>query len=397
MGLAIVLNEFFLFYACMLADDAISLHAKLRGKIGIEPRIELTKDNLKLLYTPGAAFACQAVAKNKDLVFEYTSRWNNVAIVTDGTRVLGLGRIGPEAALPLMEGKALIFKALGGVNAFPLCLNTKSVDEIVSVIKAVAPSFGGINLEDISSPECFEVEERLTGLGIPVFHDDQHGTAIVALAALENALKVVGKDKADSSVVILGAGAAGIGMAKLFSGFKDIVLLDSEGALYAGRNCMNRFKEKIAKKTNKTKKKGSLSDVISGADVLITVSGKANCLDVNVVKEMAEKPIVFALTNPVPEFDVLQAEKLGALVAAGSNFKNQVNNSLAFPGVFRGALDARAKEITLEMNLTAAKAISSLVKNPSRDNIVPLTTDSRLLKEVSEAVKKTALAGVQLK
>lgn len=371
-------------------EQALALHEKYRGKLSTQPKMDVNdQEMLSLVYTPGVAAVSRKVAADRKTVYTYTNKWNNVAVVSDGSRVLGLGNIGAEAAMPVMEGKAVLFKAFGGVDAFPICVNTKTADELVSVVKAIAPSFGGVNLEDIESPKCFEVEERLQGIGIPVMHDDQHGTAIVALAGLRNALKVAGKNEEDARVVVLGAGAAGIGIAKLFStlSFKEVVVLDSKGALYSGRKDLNGYKQKVAVNTNKKNRAGALEEVLPGFDALIAVSGVGNSVNARLVKEMAENPVVFALTNPVPEIDPRKAEEYGAIVGTGrSDFKNQINNSLAFPGVFRGALDARAGAVTDGMKLAAANALASCTPSPSKDELVPKTTQKTVAVAVARAV-----------
>lgn len=332
------------------------------------------------------------IATKKELVYEYTTKGNMVAVVTDGTAVLGLGDIGPFAALPVMEGKAILFKKFANVDAFPICLNTKNVDEIVQVIKIIAPSFGGINLEDISGPRCFEIEERLKKeLDIPVFHDDQHGTAVVVLAGLINSLKLVKKRKENVSCVINGAGAAGIAITKLLLryGFRNLSLLDTNGLIYSGRKTgMNSVKNEIAKMTNREKKKGSLQEALKGADIFIGVS-KPNIVTAQMIRSMEQKPIVFALSNPDPEILPKDAKKGGAyIIATGrSDYPNQVNNVLAFPGIFRGVLDARARQITDEMKIAAAEAIASSIKKPLKNRILPSALDKKIAIRVARVVK----------
>ncbi len=336
-----------------------------------------------------------AIAGDKSLVYRYTIKQNSVAIVSDGSAVLGLGDIGPEAALPVMEGKCLLMNALAGIDAFPICLNAKTADEIVAAVKAIAPSFGAINLEDIAAPKCFEVESRLKSeLDIPVMHDDQHATAVVVLAGIINSLKVVGKKKEAISVVINGAGAAGTATARMLLNFGvgHIVTVDSVGAIYEGRAGLNSFKQELASITNRKMLKGSLADVIKGADVFIGVS-KANVLSPEMVRSMGSSPIVFAMANPVPEIMPDSAKEAGAAVVATgrSDFPNQVNNSLAFPGIFRGILDAKATAVTDGMKLAAATAIASLVASPSADKVVPEPLDPSVVPAVARAVADVAV------
>jgi malate dehydrogenase (oxaloacetate-decarboxylating) len=346
------------------------------GKIETRSRYKLTKKNLPILYTPGVAEAAKAIAKNKKKSYELTWKKNSVAIISDGSAVLGLGNLGPEAALPVMEGKAVLFKELAGVDAVPIVLNTQNIEAIIETVKNIAPGFGGINLEDISAPRCFEIESRLINdLQIPVFHDDQHGTAIVVLAGLMNALKVVRKNIMQIKIVISGAGAAGIAITKLLLkyGAKNIIVCDSKGAIYERRKeGMNLEKKEIAKVTNKKKYKGSLKDALKGADVFIGVSA-AKILSMDDIAKMNENSIVFAMSNPVPEIMPLEAKKGGAkIVATGrSDFPNQINNMLVFPGIFRGALDSRTRFISDHIKIKAAKVIASLVKNPTNDKIIP--------------------------
>ncbi|KKW06110.1 MAG: Malate dehydrogenase [Candidatus Moranbacteria bacterium GW2011_GWE1_49_15] len=373
-------------------SEAIELSKKIGGKIEIKSKKKLTKETLSVLYTPGVADVCKAIAKNKKLSHEYTIRKNTVAVVSDGSAVLGLGNIGPEAGLPVMEGKALLFKELGGVDAVPLVLNTQITEEIIEIVKSIAPTFGGINLEDISAPRCFEIEERLKeALTIPVFHDDQHGTAIVVLAGLINALKVVKKDVKKIRIVISGAGAAGVAIMKLLLkyGAKNILVLDSKGIIYEGRmENETEIKIEIAKITNKEKKMGTLAHALEGADVFIGVSAP-NLLKAEDVSMMAKDAIVFAMSNPVPEIMPEEAKKGGAaIVATGrSDYPNQINNVLAFPGIFRGALDNHVRKITDAHKLKAATALASLVKNPTRDKIIIGALDKRAPKAVAAIFK----------
>ncbi|MDP3785215.1 MAG: NADP-dependent malic enzyme [bacterium] len=377
-----------------LDKKALELHHASRGKIDIVGKVSLaSRKDLNLAYTPGVAAVSLAIAKNKKKVFEYTIKSNTVAVITDGSAVLGLGNIGPEAALPVMEGKCLIFKTFAGITAWPIALATQDVDEIVRTVKNIAPLFGGINLEDISAPRCFEIEERLRKiLDIPVFHDDQHGSAIAVLAGLINALKVVGKNISRVKIVVSGAGAAGTATAKLLLkyGAKNIVMLDSRGAIYRGRLYLDKSKKELARRTNKKRERGGLTEVIRGADIFIGVS-KGNLLSKEMVREMAEEPIVFAMANPTPEINPKLAKEAGAsIVATGrSDFPNQINNSLVFPGVFRGLLDARATKITERMKIVAAEALARLVKKPTEHNIVPGMFDKRVVRAVALAVERS--------
>ncbi|MFH0978595.1 MAG: malic enzyme-like NAD(P)-binding protein [Candidatus Woesearchaeota archaeon] len=373
--------------------ESIKLHEQHKGKLEIRSKVSIkTKDDLSIAYTPGVAYVCMEIAKDKSRVFDLTLKANSVAVVTDGTAVLGLGNIGPYASIPVMEGKAILFKEFADIDAFPLALDTK---DIVATVKAIAPVFGGINLEDIKAPECFEIEAQLQDLGIPVMHDDQHGTAVVVLAALINALKVVNKSMSEVTIVISGAGAAGIASTKLLLSLtekpKDIIVLDSQGAIYEGRQDLNKYKEELAKSTNKQSLKGTLEQVIKGADVFIGVS-KGNILSQQAVATMAKDSIVFAMANPIPEIMPDKALAGGAAVVGTgrSDFPNQINNVLAFPGIFRGALDCRAKAITQDMKLAAAHALADYLKNPAKDNILPSTLDKNVAKAVADAVKKAA-------
>ncbi len=362
------------------------------GKIEIRSKYKLTKKSLPILYTPGVAQVSLAIAKNKKRVLDLTFKKNSVAVVSDGSAVLGLGNIGPEAALPVMEGKAILFKELGGVDAVPIVLATQDKEEIIRAVKAIAPTFGGINLEDISAPRCFEIEQRLIKeLEIPVFHDDQHGTAIIVLAGLINALKVVGKNMGRVKIVISGAGAAGMAITRLLLayGAKNIILADSRGTIYAGRKeGMNPAKQDIARLTNKSMYKGDTKGALSGADIFIGVSAP-NLLGAEDVKKMREGAIVFAMSNPVPEIMPDVAKKGGArVVATGrSDYPNQINNVLVFPGIFRGALDTRTRYITDKIKIKAAKTIAGLVKNPKSDRIIPDALDKRVAKAVASVFR----------
>jgi malate dehydrogenase (oxaloacetate-decarboxylating) len=380
-----------------IQQEALELHRQWKGKIEVISRVSIKdKKDLSLAYTPGVAQPCLAIQKDVNLSYEYTRRWNLVAVVTDGSAVLGLGDIGPEAGMPVMEGKCVLFKLFADVDAFPICIRSKDVDEIVNTIKLISGSFGGINLEDISAPRCFEIERRLKAeCDIPVFHDDQHGTAVVTLAALINALKIVGKDMKDISVVVNGAGAAGIAVTRLLMavGLKNVILCDRMGAIYEGREDLNAEKAEMAKHTNPERKKGSLKDVIAGADVFIGLSA-AGMLTKEMVKTMARDPIVFAMANPVPEIMPDEAKEAGArVVGTGrSDFANQINNVLAFPGIFRGALDVRARDINEEMKIAAAYAIASLVSDDelNEEYIIPAPFDKRVGEAVAQAVARAA-------
>lgn len=376
--------------------QALMLHKENRGKISVESKVPLkNKDDLGLAYTPGVAEPCRVIAARPEEVYTYTAKGNLVAIVTDGSAVLGLGNIGPHASLPVMEGKAVLFKAFAQVDAFPICLDTQDEDVIVETIKLLAPTFGGINLEDISAPRCFAIEERLKAeLDIPVFHDDQHGTAIVVLAGLVNALKVVGKRLRDSAVVISGAGAAGVAIARLLllAGVGDVVLCDRSGVIYPGRPENNIVKEELSVQTNKEGITGDLRTAMRGRDVFIGVSAP-DTVDGEMVASMAKGAVVFALANPVPEIFPDEARAFGAAVVGTgrSDYPNQVNNVLAFPGVFRGALDARAVQITDEMKLAASRALASLVgEQLSPEFCLPDAFDVRVAPQVAQAVQKAA-------
>lgn len=380
------------------AKKSLEMHYELKGKIEIAPRAKAdTREALSLAYTPGVAAPCLEIQKDVNKSYELTRRWNTVAVVTDGTAVLGLGDIGPEAGMPVMEGKCLLFKEFGGVDAVPLCIRSKDVDEIVNTVALLAGSFGGINLEDISAPRCFEIERRLKErCDIPVFHDDQHGTAVIMLAGLMNALKVVGKRLEDVKIVTSGAGAAGIAIIKLLSncGAGSVVMTDRHGAIYKGREDLNPAKREIAEITNKSCEKGTLADVIKGADVFIGVSAPG-VLTKEMVAGMAENAIVFACANPTPEIFPDEAKAAGAAVVSTgrSDYPNQINNVLAFPGIFRGALDARASEINDEMKIAAAHALAGMVGDDrlSRDNILPQAFDPGVGDTVAAAVKAAAI------
>jgi len=379
-----------------LKDESLNLHKKYPGKLEVASKFPLReRKDLTLSYTPGVAFACLEIAADKEKVYEYTSKPRTIAVITDGSAVLGLGNIGPEASLPVMEGKAQLFKEFGGVDAFPIALKTQDTEEIISIVKNISPMFGGINLEDISAPRCFEIEERLINeLNIPVFHDDQHGTAIVVLAGLINALKLAGKQKESVKIVISGAGAAGIAVTKILLayGFKNIILLDSRGIIYEGRKeGMNRAKDEIAKLTNREKAEGGLDIAVREAGIFIGVS-QPNILTKEMVRTMAENPIIFAMANPVPEIMPDAAREAGAkLIATGrSDFPNQVNNVLAFPGLFRGVLGAKIKKITMEMKIAAAQALADYVKDPKPEYFIPSPFDEGLSDAVAKAVVNAA-------
>lgn len=377
---------------------ALEMHKKYQGKISINSKVEInTKDDLSIAYTPGVAEPCREIHEDINKVYDYTSKGNMVAVVTDGTAVLGLGDIGPEASLPVMEGKAVLFKVFGDVDAFPICLKTKDVDEIVNTVRLLEPVFGGINLEDISAPRCFEIEKRLKEvLDIPVFHDDQHGTAIVVLSGLINALKLADKKMEDIEVVINGAGSAGIAIAKLMMSVnvKNVVLVDRTGAIHKNLADMNSAKSEMAEITNINNETGSLADVIRNKDVFIGVSAP-NVVTKEMIASMADKSIVFAMANPIPEIMPDLAKDAGAfIVGTGrSDFPNQVNNVLAFPGIFRGALDVRAKDINEEMKLAAAYAIAETLEDDEIDieNIIPKAFDKRVGKNVAKAVRAAAI------
>ncbi|MBI2578084.1 MAG: NADP-dependent malic enzyme [Candidatus Aenigmarchaeota archaeon] len=380
-----------------LKEDALDIHRKLKGKLEVNSKTPV-KDMkiLSLLYTPGVAEVSREIFNDREKVYEYTSKQNSVAIVTDGTRVLGLGDIGPEAAMPVMEGKSVIFKLFGNVDSFPICLGTKDAEEIVNIVKNISPTFGAINIEDIDSPKCFGIVDRLNEeLDIPVFHDDQQGTGIVVLAALINSMKVVKKDIRKARIVIMGAGSAGIGTAKMLLSFgaTNLLLLDSKGIVYEGRSGLDKYKEELARRTNKEKMKGGIEEAINGADVFIGVSGRSNILTGGMVRKMSRDAVVFALSNPDPEISPEEAKKGGArIIATGrSDFHNQINNSLVFPGVLRGVLDVRAKKINEKMMLGAALTLAGIAeKNLSEDYILPKTTDMDVHRKIAANISKTA-------
>ena len=387
------------------AEESLRLHEQWKGKIEVVATVPVaTKEDLSLAYTPGVAQPCLEIQKDINRSYELTRRHNLCAVITDGTAVLGLGDIGPEAGMPVMEGKCVLFKSFGDVDAFPLCIKSKAVDEIVNTIYLISGSFGGINLEDIAAPRCFEIERKLKEkCDIPIFHDDQHGTAIITLAGLTNALKVVGKKKEEVKIVTSGAGAAAISIVKLLlsAGFKNVVMTDRSGAIYKGRDRLNWIKEEMAEVTNLGMEKGTLADVIRGADVFIGVSAPGT-LTTEMVKTMAKDPIIFACANPTPEIMPEDARAGGAAVIATgrSDFPNQINNVLAFPGIFRGTFDVRASDINEEMKMAAAKALASLVSDDelSADYIIPKAFDPRVgaavAAAVAEAARKTGVARI---
>ena len=378
-------------------QKSLECHQQWQGKIEVVSRVPVnSKEDLTMAYTPGVAQPCLEIQKDIDKSYELTRRHNLCAVITDGTAVLGLGDIGPEAGMPVMEGKCVLFKSFGDVDAFPICIKSKDVDTIVNTVYLISGSFGGINLEDISSPRCFEIERKLKEkCDIPIFHDDQHGTAIITLAALTNALKVVGKKKEEVRIVTSGAGAAAISIVKLLlsAGFKNIIMTDRKGAIYEGREGLNWIKEEMAQVTNLNKEAGTIADVIKGADIFIGVSAP-NTINGDMVRTMNRDPIVFACANPMPEISYEDAKAAGArVVATGrSDYPNQVNNVLAFPGVFRGTFDCRASDINEEMKMAAARALSSLVSDEelNEDYIRPKAFDPRVGKTVAKAVAEAA-------
>ncbi len=380
------------------AKVSLEKHYEWKGKIEVVTRAPLdSSEALSLAYTPGVAQPCLEIQKDPDKSYELTRRWNTVAVVTDGTAVLGLGDIGPEAGMPVMEGKCALFKAFGDVDAIPLCVRSKEVDTIVETVAMLLGSFGGINLEDISAPRCFEIEKRLKEISdIPIFHDDQHGTAVITLAGLMNALKVVGKNIEDVKIVTSGAGAAGIAIIKLLMamGLKNVIMTDRKGAIYKGRDGLNPIKEEMAEITNQDMEKGSLADVIKGADVFIGVSAPGT-LTQDMVRSMSRDPIVFACANPTPEIFPDEAKAAGAAVVSTgrSDYPNQVNNVLCFPGIFRGALDVRASDINDEMKIASAKALAALISDDelSPDNILPKAFDPRVKDAVAKAAAQAAI------
>ena len=380
-------------------QEALELHKENQGKLEIVSKVDLTDNkDLTLAYTPGVAAPCLEIKEDYNKIYDYTTKSNMVAVVTNGTAVLGLGNIGAGAGLPVMEGKAVLFKSFAGVDAVPLCLNSRSVDDICHTVEMLEPGFGGINLEDIKAPECFDIENRLKeSMNIPVFHDDQHGTAIVVVSALMNGFKLVGKEFKDAKIIVNGAGAAGMAITRLLQavGTKHIILCDTKGAIYEGRaEGMNPYKEDIAKLTNRQKEAGNLADVIKGADVFIGVS-VAGCVTEDMVRSMNKDAIIMAMANPTPEIMPDLAKKAGArIVCTGrSDFPNQVNNLLAFPGIFRGALDVRATDINIEMKIAAAKAIASLISDEelNEDNIIASPFDKRVAPKVAAAVAQAAI------
>lgn len=382
-----------------LKNDSLQLHRKHQGKLEVRSKVAVKNErDLSLAYSPGVAEPCREIAEDRSKVYDYTMKGNTVAVITDGTAVLGLGNIGPEAALPVMEGKALLFKEFAGVDAFPICLNTTDAETIIQTVKLLEPGFGGVNLEDISAPTCFVVEDRLKEeMGIPVFHDDQHGTAIVTLAGLANALKLVGKEIADTKIVVNGAGAAGIAVVKLLRKFgcSQLVMCDTKGAIFEGRTYgMNPYKEKVAENTNPDRLEGLLGDVIHGADVFIGVSAEG-ALTQEMIRTMAKDPIIFAMANPNPEILPHLAKEAGArIVGTGrSDFPNQVNNVLAFPGIFRGALDVQASQINDAMKIAAVEAIAGLIEAHELhdDYVIPAPFDLRVAPAVAAAVAKAAI------
>lgn len=385
----------------MSKKEALKLHRKLNGKLEINSKVSLrSKKVLSLLYTPGVADVSKEIFKNKNKVYDYTIKKNTVAIVSDGSSVLGLGNIGAEAALPVMEGKAILFKEFADINGFPICIKTQDTDEIVDVVKNISPVFGGINLEDISAPRCFEVEAKLQNIGIPVMHDDQHGTAIVVLAALINSCKATNRNFENLRVVINGVGAAGTAIAKILlcvdadkricKSVGNIIVVDSKGVINRKRKDLNENKKRLSKITNKNNISGNLEHALQDADVFIGVS-KGNVLNEKMIKGMNKNPIVFAMANPIPEIMPDKAKKAGAsVIATGrSDFPNQVNNVLAFPGVFRGALDSGAKRITEKMKLNAAYALAETVKKPNKNKILPDVFDKNVVKNIANAVKES--------
>ncbi|MCK4592230.1 NADP-dependent malic enzyme [Candidatus Parcubacteria bacterium] len=375
----------------MNCKRSLELHKKTGGKLEIKSKFEIkTKEDLSMAYTPCVAEVSSAIAKNKKLAREYTIKKNTVAVVSDGSAVLGLGNIGAEASIPVMEGKAILFKELANVDAFPICLKTQDPDEIIEIVKNISPVFGGINLEDISAPNCFYVEEKLQGIGIPVMHDDQHGTAIVVVAALINAAKAVGRKISSMKIAVVGAGAAGTAIAKMISrelNPKDIAVCDSKGIISKNRKDLNLTKRKLLETTNKNDAQGSMEDALIGADVFIGVS-KGGILNADMVRTMNNNPIIFAMANPIPEIMPDEAKKGGAAVigTGRSDFPNQINNVLVFPGIFRGLLDSGASKVTDEIKINAAKALAYYVKNPTAENILPDPLDKKVAAAVAGSV-----------
>lgn len=381
-----------------LKQKALEAHKVWKGKVEVISRAKIeNNDELSIAYTPGVAEPCIAIQKNPELSFELTRRWNTVAVITDGTAILGLGDIGPEAGMPVMEGKAALFKCFADIDAIPLCVRSKNVDEIVNAIRLFSGSFGGINLEDISAPRCFEIEQKLKKVtDIPIFHDDQHGTAVVVFAGLKNALRIVNKKESEISVVISGAGSAGTAISKLLlkAGIKDIVMVDRCGAIHRGEHYENKAFMELAEITNPHNKKGTLAEVIINADVFIGVSAP-KLLTAEMIATMAKDPIVFAMANPIPEILPNEAKTAGARVACSgrSDYPNQINNVLAFPGIFRGALDVRAKDINEEMKLAAAYAIADLITQEElkEDYVIPSPFDKRVVSAIAKAVGEAAI------
>jgi malate dehydrogenase (oxaloacetate-decarboxylating) len=375
-------------------EDVLSYHSKYKGKIGTRVLTPIkNKDDLSLAYTPGVAEVSREISKHPEKVFDYTIKGHTVAIVSDGSAVLGLGNIGAAAAIPVMEGKAALFKTFAGLDAFPICLDTQNSIEIINIVKAIAPIFGGINLEDIAAPRCFEIEAALQNIGIPVMHDDQHGTSIVVLAGLINAAKVAGKKLDEMTVIVNGAGAAGNAISHLLSEkVKNVIVVDSKGIIDRERRDLDPYKIKLLEVTNKDNLSGSLRDAMKGADVFIGVS-KGNLLAADDIKLMAKSAIIFAMANPTPEIMPLEAKLGGALIVATgrSDMPNQINNSLAFPGVFKGVLEVRATKITKEMKISAAMALAALVTNPTVDKIIPGPFDEGVVEAVSTAIKNNAI------
>ena len=380
-----------------IQEESLKLHEQWRGKIEVISKVPVKdKHDLSVAYTPGVAEPCLKISENVDLSYAYTRRWNLVAVVTDGTAVLGLGDIGPEAGMPVMEGKCVLFKSFADVDAFPLCIRSKDVDDIVNTVRLLTGSFGGINLEDISAPRCFEIEKRLKECcDIPIFHDDQHGTAVVTAAAMINAMKLTGRRLEEQECVISGVGAAGVAITRLLMrmGLRNVILCDTKGAIWEGREGLNPFKQEMARISNREMKKGSLQDVIKGADIFIGVSAPG-IVTQDMVRSMNPNPLIFAMSNPVPEIMPDLAKEAGAAVVGTgrSDFPNQINNVLAFPGIFRGALDVRARDINDEMKIAAAYAIAGLISDEelTPDYIIPAPFDPRVAPAVAKAVAKAA-------
>ena len=378
-------------------EMALEMHARNRGKLAVHSKIELkTVDDMSTAYSPGVAAVSREIARDREKVYELTGKGNMVAVVSDGSAVLGLGNIGAEGSMPVMEGKALLFKELADIDAFPICIDAHESDEIISIVRAISPTFGGINLEDIAAPKCFEVEEGLQDLGIPVFHDDQHGTAVVVLAAMVNALRVVDKEFADVRVVFSGAGASGIACCKILQvmGVQDIIMVDTRGIIYDGRDNLTPIKREIAESTNQERMQGDIHDALNGADVFIGLS-IANILTADDIKTMRDKPIVLPMANPDPEILPEEAFRGGAAVVGTgrSDMLNQINNVLAFPGILRGALDVRAERITTQMKVAAGFAISDLIPEPTPDEIIPYALNTEVVPAVAKAVGDAWLDG----